>query len=224
MCRQSGHPGVSDMMRRVIKLGGSLLTLPGLKETFGNWLSRQQPAQNLAIVGGGDLVEAVRTLDSIHHLPSHQTHWVSIDLMHTTCQLAGAILGNSAQIDRPSALEQWLLGSDPSPQPNPVALVSPLAYRSSIAESGFPESWDATSDSISAWFASKIGASELIVLKSGRGCDWTSKTGGGLTDAEILGFAERGVVDRLFPQFASGVPCVRIEALAGQAIDERQSG
>ncbi len=213
------------MMRRVVKLGGSLLTLPGLKATFGNWLSRQPVARNLVIVGGGDMVEAVRTLDSIHHLPSYLTHWSSIDLMHTTCSLAQAILGIAEMVDRPSTLEQWLQLGDSGAQQNAIALVSPRAYRSSIAESGLPETWDMTSDSISAWFADKIGASELIVLKSGLGGDWTSKTGGGLTHAEVLGFAHRGVVDRLFPQFASGVPSVRIEALAAsQAIGGEQRG
>ena len=54
------QPVVPQPLLRVIKLGGSLLTLPDLRTRFEEWLKAQPLALNLLICGGGELVEAVR--------------------------------------------------------------------------------------------------------------------------------------------------------------------
>ena len=48
-------------MIRVVKVGGSLLDLPQLPQKLRMWLAAQSPAHNVLVVGGGPLVEQVRT-------------------------------------------------------------------------------------------------------------------------------------------------------------------
>ncbi len=48
------------MSLRVIKLGGSLLTLPDWHERFLHWLAKEPPATNLLVIGGGELVDCLR--------------------------------------------------------------------------------------------------------------------------------------------------------------------
>ena len=53
---------------RVIKLGGSLLEDPHLRSRFAIWLARQIPANNVVVVGGGGLVDALRAIDRAQQL------------------------------------------------------------------------------------------------------------------------------------------------------------
>ena len=76
---------------RIIKLGGSLLSLSDLRPRFHAWLQTETPARNLVVVGGGRAVEAIRELDAIHHFPAKLTHWMCVDLMSITAALAKSI-------------------------------------------------------------------------------------------------------------------------------------
>ena len=71
-------------MRRVIKLGGSLLESESIAERFANWLALQPPAQNITIVGGGEIIDAMRRLDQRFSLDQAWTHWHCVDLLRTT--------------------------------------------------------------------------------------------------------------------------------------------
>ena len=57
---------------------------------------------------------------------------------------------------------------------------------------GLPETWELTSDSLSAWLAGALGANRLVLVKHGR---FETET----IDAQNL--VERGVVDSLFPRY-----------------------
>ncbi len=143
--------------------------------------------------------------------------------MHTNAPLAQAIL----------ASRRWSIGHPHSnngcnwaisvAQQNAIALVFTACVSLQALPKAAYRKLGIDRDSISAWFADKIGASELIVLKSGLGGDWTSKTGGGLTHAEVLGFAHRGVCGPLVsPICVLGCQvCGSRPSLASQAIRRR---
>ncbi len=71
-------------MRRVIKVGGSLLSSPNLPDSLTRWIERQGVAENLVVVGGGELVDAIRKLDQIRPSDPVKTHWRCIELMEMT--------------------------------------------------------------------------------------------------------------------------------------------
>ena len=162
---------------RVIKLGGSLLDCPDVGKRFHNWLAGESAAVNLLVVGGGEIVEAVRQLDNIHRFPPAWSHSICIDLMQVTAKIAQQLL-NCSLLATPEQLKHWLqpvsqlpLTSSCLPEAgNPstiAAVVSPTAYFEHLQ--GLPEDWTVTSDSIAAQLARHLAADELCLLKSTSG-------------------------------------------------------
>ncbi len=143
---------------RIIKLGGSLLEWPAMPEAFHRWLSRQSPAANVLIAGGGPIVESLRQLDRALRIPPETAHWLAVRAMGLNASLAAELLDApvAGTIDalhvRPRALQ--------------VLDVEQFLRRDADASDALPCSWDVTSDSIAARVAEHIQACELVLLKS----------------------------------------------------------
>lgn len=182
---------------RVIKLGGSLLSLPDLYERFNDWLDAQSPARNVIVTGGGIVVDAIRALDAIHHFSAALTHWVCVDLMSTSARLASDLLGLKNVISTELELRDFL---ERRPSTSAIACIQPTAYYTpAIAmqrKCPLPESWDCTSDSIAAWLACSIAAEQLVLMKS---VDIDFVATSGLSSAEIQSLADCEAVDPVFP-------------------------
>src|SRR5690606_31673474 len=88
---------------RVIKIGGSLLDWPELPIRFRRWLAAQPPASNVIVVGGGPIVEGLRTVDRAHRLSIESSHWLAISAMSLTARIAAELLPECRLID---SLEQ----------------------------------------------------------------------------------------------------------------------
>ena len=193
---------------RVIKLGGSLLELEDVQQRFYAWLQQQLPARNLIVTGGGQAVEAIREIDAIHHLPAQFTHWLCVDLMCVTATLASELLDIVQLISTDIELSEFLARPFEIPT---IACIQPTAYYTpSIAQQrncSLPETWDCTSDSISAWLARSLAADQLVLLKSME-ADFASKTA--LSPSELRDLADAGAVDRVFPQASQDLSNVRI--------------
>jgi aspartokinase-like uncharacterized kinase len=111
---------------RIIKLGGSLLTLKDLRQRLDTWLAKQTSARNLLVVGGGAAVESIRELDALHHFPPKLTHWTSVEMMAVTATLASQVLGLERPISTEAELHKYLSSSGiPS-----IACIQPTAYYS----------------------------------------------------------------------------------------------
>ena len=150
--------------RRVLKLGGSLLTHPGLAAAIEEWLAAQPPAQDLVIVGGGQMIEAMRGLSQRFALDEPAMHWRCIRLLRATYEVAGELFRHWQPISDANSLQT--LAADP-PQRGQWLVAVDTFYSPTTAEAaGLPIGWETTTDAIAAYLASRTAADELVLLKS----------------------------------------------------------
>ncbi len=148
-------------MLRVIKLGGSLLTLPDWHERFLRWLATEPPATNLLLIGGGELVDVLRREHQRYPYTERQMHFAALAAMEINAQLAQARLPH-ALLANPNTCPQTL------PAPPSIVIVKVTEWWHSSTKDGelvFEESWRITSDSLAAGIAVQENC-ELVLLKS----------------------------------------------------------
>ncbi len=195
----------SKQPKRVVKVGGSLLSWLHVTDAFHQWLDEQSKMATLVVVGGGQSVDFLR-MD--RQLNDHDAHWGAIECMSR----------NARQFAADANVPVWNAGI--------------AEYRSYLECSGhnragscfvvdsirqcveqlngwpslnpLPESWGVTSDSIAAQIGRAIECSELVLLKS-------CKLPKGSDDA-LSNLAACGIVDGHFPAVAADL-LVRIVEL-----------
>lgn len=168
-----------------MKLGGSHATGPHLKD----WLTAiAAEAGAIAIVpGGGPFADAVRRAQASMGFDDPAAHAMAMMAM---AQFGRALQSLNPALrlaaSRAAILRALKDGKVPVWSPEAMARAAAL-----------PETWDLTSDSLSAWLAGALGADSLVLVKHGR-------FEGLVLDAHDL--ATRGTVDPLFPHYlkASG--------------------
>jgi aspartokinase-like uncharacterized kinase len=191
-------------MRRIIKVGGSLLLRDDLPVSLPRWIAGQTQAETLVIVGGGKLIGAVRQLDRIRAGDPAETHWLCVDLLDATYRIF-------------SQWFDWPCISTPegfaAANANGFSLRSPTMvavrafydrYEGNLAaEAALPLDWRTTTDTIAALLAHRTAADELVLLKS---CDVEPT-------ASIEQLAEQRVVDQALPMIQSRMKSIRVEKL-----------
>ena len=181
---------------RVVKIGGSLLDLPGLGERISAWLNRQAPAVNLLIVGGGRLVDQIRQLDRVHGIGEAAAHQLCLDALGVTARVLAASIPGARLV---TSRQQWDATSDCGlPVVLDVAKVLEGMESSSDA-APLPHRWEVTSDSIAARIA-RWAEARLVLLKS---TDSPSPV-------SIESAAAAGYVDGYFPDAVRGLAAVRL--------------
>lgn len=140
----------------IIKLGGSLL---GSSELL-HWLSlvaKYGDGKVVIVPGGGLFANAVREAQQISNTSDEVAHHLALLAMDQFGLLLAGL--NSDLVTASSELEIaergwqhrgiiWL--------PSEMVLTDP----------SIPQNWEVTSDSLSAWLANKLGAEQLILVKS----------------------------------------------------------
>lgn len=149
-------------MIRVVKLGGSLLDLPDLRERIADWLAAQRPAVNVLIVGGGAAVDRLREQHRLGRLDDEQAHWAAVQVMRENARR----LLDERVIDA-----AWLERIEPlSDEPPGLFALDPLRFLREVdprlAGGSLPATWEVTSDTIAARVAVALRADELVLLKS----------------------------------------------------------
>ena len=184
-------------MRRVVKIGGSLLLREKLVEQVDAWLAEQSPLETWITVGGGELVEAIRHLDQLRPTDPRRVHWRCVGLLNTTFQMFADWFPDWRLIESQEQF-QTARRRVPDADAKPSLVAVNAFYRpGSPAANALPESWDTTSDSIAACLAELIHADELVLLKS---CAIpNAATIAGLTQAGIVDRALSGVIQRYRP-------------------------
>ena len=188
-------------MRRVVKVGGSLLLRDDLPQSLEQWIGRQSAAQTFVIVGGGELIDAIRSLDQLRPSDPALIHWLCVDLLQSTFRLAANWLARWQAIDSPPELDRVAASCGV----DETFLVSVRSFYHRDSGSDLPISWDTTTDSIAAELALRVDADELVLLKS---CDVDSA-------ADVFQLVREGIVDPVFPRIAAKLPTIRVERLSG---------
>lgn len=169
----------------VLKLGGSLLSLPDLHVRLGVLLVELSEQRVVIVTGGGVAADRIRMLDDRLRLSAVQCHRDAIGTMSFSAGvLVRTGMGLRLATDRRSAERIWASGQ--------VAVLSTAEFLGGEGRSVYaslPESWLVTSDSIAASIADFWGA-ELLIL--GKSCDPEVTSLGALSLAGMVdGWLER---------------------------------
>jgi aspartokinase-like uncharacterized kinase len=178
----------------VVKVGGSLFDLPGLRERLASFLSVLEQREILLVAGGGPAAEFVRVLDRNHRLGEEAAHWLAVRSLGLTAHALAAMLPSAAVVDcLPECRPLWVSGVWP------ILDLFAFAQADEAHAGALPHSWDVTSDSLAARVAEVAEARELILLKSvtlPSPPDWTDASRRGHVDAHFPRMIARGVKAR----------------------------
>ena len=181
----------------IVKVGGSLETAPGIGELLT--LLVEYGRSGIVIVpGGGRFADRVRASQTKLNLNDVSAHVMAIRAMEQFAEVLCGLnpnlhpivhTGEIDAINKKSAIPVWLPGKLLAGQPE------------------IPASWQVTSDSLALWFAGKINAEALILIKSI-----------GHKTRDVGQLAASGYLDEYFPQMLARtnvekVACVSINDL-----------
>ena len=152
------------MQQTLIKVGGSLLTMPDLIDRLSAIID-QQPCPPLLLVGGGEAADLVRHWDSTFRLGDERAHDLALQAMVLNARLLTAICPQIVLVSSHSpAIAVASEGNVPVVL-HVVDIVADIEAKLPTAQH-LPRSWSVTSDSIAAWIAKHIGIDHLLLLKS----------------------------------------------------------
>jgi 5-(aminomethyl)-3-furanmethanol phosphate kinase len=141
----------------VVKIGGGLLAR---RETFTAVLAEIAAASEdnplLIVPGGGPFADAVREIDRRHGLTDDAAHWMAVLAMDQYAHAIASRLPNGKIVARPDEIEAALAGGQ-------IPVLAPYQWMRDADP--LPHSWDVTSDSISVWVATQVGAARLVLVK-----------------------------------------------------------
>ncbi len=132
------------------------------------------------IIGGGELIDAIRKLDRVHGGDPVEIHWLCVELLETTFQLFSSWF--DWECIRKRASRCWRQSEVGFKTESPTLVSVSAFYDRNDAIDGVPLDWRTTSDTIAALLAHRTAAEELVLLKS---CPIDSS-------ASIQQLAERG--------------------------------
>lgn len=151
---------------RIVKIGGSLLDYEDLPKAWENWLARQPELPTVIVVGGGSLVDQVRSWNERYPLEEETAHWMCVRAMAITASLLYQRLPGTSLVQEWVDLKQQLAEESPF-APRIFSVESFLrSVEPGLAGAPLPCSWDVTSDSIAARIAEVLAARELVLCKS----------------------------------------------------------
>ncbi len=189
----------------LIKVGGSLFDLPDLAARVRLLLGRLDGSRPVLIAGGGAAADIVRDWDSLFDLGGSRSHRLAISAMGWNARLLVEILPEAQLVADSGAIQAaWERGRVPVIDPLPL-LDAEEAGAAREGAAPLPRLWSATSDSVAAWFASRLGFSELVLAKS-RAPE---------PPITLARLAAEGLVDPHLAEIARGIPRVSVADLRG---------
>jgi probable H4MPT-linked C1 transfer pathway protein len=141
----------------IFKVGGSLLAYPELLErTLAAIVEESMHARVAIVAGGGPFADAVRDADHRFRFANETAHWMAVLAMDQYAHLLAGMRAELVLATSERDVEATIASGR-------VPVIAP--YRWLRDADPLPHSWDVTSDSISAWFASALGANQLVLVK-----------------------------------------------------------
>jgi aspartokinase-like uncharacterized kinase len=168
----------------IIKLGGSLSRSDNLMKCLN---AIEQDYRNQAVVivpGGGAFADQVRLAQQHWQFDDRTAHAMAILAMQQTALMFKGLKPGFAVATTAAAIQERL-------NRQKTVIWSPEIAE--LDDAGIEAGWDITSDSLAAWLAQKLSATELILVKSAA------------IDAQLnrQQLAERQIVDKAFCGFAA---------------------
>lgn len=177
------------MKRRVLKFGGSLLRQPGWRDRLLHWVAGERDP-TVIVPGGGVFADTVRQMQGPLGFDDLAAHEMAILAMAQTACVLRSACPSLPLAPTPDAIESAWLG-------HRVVVWQPTVMPDT------PASWAITSDSLAAWLAARLQASELLLLKS---CPLPPTDRSQGVGPEALAtwdaWAQAGTVDPCFPTWA----------------------
>jgi aspartokinase-like uncharacterized kinase len=146
----------------VVKVGGSLLTLPDLGERLESVLENLSGRNLLFVIGGGAAADEIRRLDQRFHISAARAHWDAIAAMTFNSRLVSRLLGFVPLVsNKHEAVVAWQSHSA-------LILDSGVFLREGHGDFSrrLPELWDVTSDSIAVSVALDWPCEQVLFCKS----------------------------------------------------------
>ncbi|MFG0286730.1 MAG: protein kinase [Rhodopirellula sp. JB044] len=208
------------MNRRVLKIGGSLLLRSDLLGDLRTWWLQQPPAFNVAIAGGGEMINAIRAWDRLRPGSPAHVHWRCVEMLRFSFEsLRDAFLSDPRwpefrAVDDSSAWERTRSQLAVTGTPGAASTATmhlcnvPAIYQRSTSigsPTTLPESWDTTTDAIALWIAQQVEADECVLLKS---CAVPA-------NASLSELIQEGIVDEACSLFENTNMTIRVEPLPG---------
>lgn len=172
----------------VVKLGGSLLGQPELKEWL-DMLASQSDGRVVIVPGGGVFADAVRAAQPAGGYDDATAHHMALLAMEQY-----ALVMKSLQPELVTASSELEL-AERSWQHRPILWIP---SRMVLADDTIAMSWDVTSDSLAAWLAGKIGADRLVLVKH---------QGVPEQPLPVSRLVHEGVLDSAFDEFSHALTC-----------------
>ncbi|MDE0283646.1 MAG: hypothetical protein OXI88_09870 [Gammaproteobacteria bacterium] len=164
---------------RVVKIGGSLEAAPGLRPLLA-LLADYGHTGVIIAPGGGRFADRVRAEQRATGMDDADAHRLAIRAME---QYAALLCGMEPRL-YPISDTSEISGAG-----GESAVPVWLPARLLADEPGIPANWKVTSDSLALWFAGKVNAEALILVKS---------VPNNTSDAQTL--AATGYLDEYFPE------------------------
>ena len=193
----------------VVKVGGSLLDWPEFPGRLAAFLEARRADRLVLVVGGGRFADLLRDLDSTFNLGEGPSHALALRVLDLTAHLLAELVLGTTVVDEIARLEAaWSAGELP--------ILAPRKFLDDDDQSPdpLPHAWTTTTDAIAARIAVKLGADELVLLKS-----VSLLPGINLHEAARL-----ELVDPEFPRVAGTLPAVtfrNLREVSGGGLKER---
>jgi uridylate kinase len=206
---------MSMVDRVVIKLGGAtLFKTGGFQAELNSLLDELRGHEVFVIVGGGELVEAMRAMHRIYPaLSQAQIHWRCIELLRTTCDLAHEVMPMDGMVRSNDELQSIVALAEPaSRMPRSRWVQVESFYRKEImprtSVDWHPSTdWNTTTDALAWLLGMTVQADRVILMKQCK-CD----PGWSLGEAATLGVVDTEIA-RL--QLTCKPKSMRIELRSG---------
>jgi hypothetical protein len=207
-------------MSVVVKVGGSLAAYPEKLKSLCVELSEISKKQKLLIVpGGGEFADTVRKYDKKFALSRIASHRMAILGMDQYGLLLSDLTPNSCAV---SSLEEVKKASDSGKLP----IFLPSQFM--LNEDPLENSWDVTSDSITVYFAGKLGIGKVVLITDVDGIFTDDPKSGSATKlikevsaSELLVTNKRTSVDMFLPELLLKMPidCFVVNGLFPERVE-----
>jgi aspartokinase-like uncharacterized kinase len=177
----------------IIKIGGSLLGSPDLAQ----WLqviAKHADGKVVIVPGGGLFADAVRAAQLASNVSDAVAHQLALLAMDQFGLLLAGM--NPALVTARSELEIAEYGWQ---HRGIIWLPSAMV----LADSSIAQNWQVTSDSLSAWLAAKLGATQLVLVKSKSLEAYADPVYANDTAASVQTLIKDDLLDPQFSEFAA---------------------